>query len=256
MKNLIIYLLSLLPNSILIKFENLFSIAQGRGFSDPRVEAQNIIKFAHQNNIDLNTVFDVGSYHGDYTKEILKKNPNSDFYLFEPDQKNFLILKNKFLSNVNIKVINSAISDKDEMGTFFSYGEGSLQGSLIDQNFSHLKIQNNIKQTVKLCRIDTLMNDLNIDTIDLCKIDIEGNEMNALLGAGKFLEKIKLIQFEFGPASVDGRVFFKDFYNFFNERQFDLYRVSSSKLIKINQYHPHLEYFRVSNFLAFNKNKF
>jgi len=40
---LIIYLLSLLPNGILEKFENLFSIAQGRGFSDPKVEAKNII---------------------------------------------------------------------------------------------------------------------------------------------------------------------------------------------------------------------
>ena len=248
--------MSLLPINILEKLENLFSIAQGRGFSNPIVEANSIIKFAFKNNIQLKIVFDVGSYHGDYTWEIFKKYSKSNFYLFEPDQKNYLHLKDRFSINKNIKIINAAVTNKDEIGTFFSYGEGSLQGSLIDQNFSHLNIQNNIKQKVKLNRIDTLMKEFEIDAIDLCKIDIEGNEMNALLGAGKQIEKIKMIQFEFGPASVDGKIFFKDFYNFFTQNNFDIYRICSSKLIKINQYNSNLEYFRVSNFLAFNKNRF
>ena len=252
MKKLLIYLLSLIPNFVLVKFENLFSISQGRGFSDPIIEAKNLVKFAKEKNIDLNIIFDVGSFHGEYTNEILKKYPKSNYYLFEPDQENFLLLKNKFLKNDNINVINSAISNHDKIGTLYSYGKGSLQGSLINQNFSHLNIENNIKQTVKLNRIDTLIKEFKIDSIDLCKIDIEGNEMNALIGAGEFIRKIKLIQFEFGPASIDGRTFFKDFYNFFSEKKFSLYRISSSRLVKINDYHAELEYFRVSNFVALN----
>ncbi len=254
MKKLFIHLLSLLPNSILAKFENLFSISQGRGFTDPIAEASNLAKFANKNNLDLKIIFDVGSFHGDYTSQILKYYPSSNCYLFEPDQENFLFIKNKFINKKNIHVFNSAISDKDNIGTLFSYGKGSLQGSLINQNFSHLNIENDIKQTVKLCRLDTLIKELKLDQIDLCKIDIEGNEMNALLGAGEAIKKIKIIQFEFGPASIDGRTFFKDFYNFFSKINFDLYRISSSKLIKIRKYHSELEYFRVSNFVALNKN--
>ena len=256
MKKLLIYVLSLLPNFILVKFENLFSVSQGKGFSDPIVEANNLIKFAQKKKIDLKTIFDVGSFHGDYTKEILKKYPKSSYYLFEPDQENYLLLKKKFANKKNINIFNSAISNEDKSGTLFSYGKGSLQGSLINQNFSHLNIENNIKQIVKINRIDNLMNEMNIDSIDLCKIDIEGNEMNALIGAGDLIENIKLIQFEFGPASIDGRTFFKDFYNFFLERKFELYRISYSKLVKINGYNTELEYFRVSNFVAVNSRSF
>ena len=49
---------------------------------------------------------------------------------------------------------------------------------------------------------------------------------------------------------------FKDFYNFFLERKFELYRISYSKLVKINGYNTELEYFRVSNFVAVNSRSF
>ena len=53
------------------------------------------------------------------------------------------------------------------------------------------------------------MNEMNIDSIDLCKIDIEGNEMNALIGAGDLIENIKLIQFEFGQRQSMVELFLK-----------------------------------------------
>ena len=111
MKKLLIYVLSLLPNFILVKFENLFSVSQGRGFSDPIVEANNLIKFAQKKKIDLKTIFDVGSFHGDYTKEILKKYPKSSYYLFEPDQENYLLLK----KSLPIKKISTYLTQLSQM---------------------------------------------------------------------------------------------------------------------------------------------
>jgi FkbM family methyltransferase len=214
-KKILIYLFSLIPFSILTKFENLFSISQGRGFENAIEESKTLLKFASKNNINLLNIFDVGSFHGDYTNELLKKYPQSNYYLFEPDQKNFLFIKERFKEIKNINIFNIAITNKDEKGTLFSCIKGSLQGSLIQQDFSHLNVPNNVKQTIILRRIDTLMNELKLSSIDLCKIDIEGNEMNALIGASQLIKKIKIIQFEFGPASIDGRTFFKDFYKFF-----------------------------------------
>ena len=46
MRKIIIYITSLFPIYILSKFENLFSISQGKGFSNPQKEAELIVKFA------------------------------------------------------------------------------------------------------------------------------------------------------------------------------------------------------------------
>lgn len=254
MKNLIVYLTSLLPNYVLSKFSNFFSISQGKGFSNPAIEANLILKFANKNNFHLKTIFDVGSFHGDYTFEILKKFPNSNYYLFEPDKNNYDFIKKRSENFDNLKLFNIAISNKDEKGVLYSYGEGSLQGSLIDQDFTHLNLINNVKQSVVVKRIDTLFHDLNLKDIDLCKIDIEGNEMKSLIGMGEKIKRVKIIQFEFGPASIDSKTFFRDFYHFFNNSNFIIYRITPSKLEKILNYDESNEYFRVTNFVAVNKN--
>ena len=252
MKNLIIYFISLVPQAILAKFENLFSIAQGRGYSNPANEANLILKFAKANNLDLKIVFDIGSFHGDYTYNILKKFPNSSYYLIEPDEHNYKHLKKRFFDQKNLNLLNIAISNKNEESIFYSYGKGSLQGSLIDQDFSYLNIKNDIKQNVEVKRVDTLFEKFNLDTVDLCKIDVEGNEIKTLLGAGEKIRKIKIIQFEFSRASIDSKTFFKDFYKFFKDNNFKIYQITPSKLQKISNYDESLEYFRVSNFVAVN----
>tara|TARA_B110000238_G_C15778833_1_gene290852 strand:- start:135 stop:452 length:318 start_codon:yes stop_codon:yes gene_type:complete len=93
MKNLLVYLISSLPTYVLFKFLNLFLISQGKGFSNPRKEANLVIKFANENNIKLKKIFDIGAYHGDYTFEILKKFPETNYYLFELDETNFNMIK-------------------------------------------------------------------------------------------------------------------------------------------------------------------
>ena len=42
-----------MPEAILTKFENLFSIAQGKGFSNPVREAKLVIEFVKNKKINL-----------------------------------------------------------------------------------------------------------------------------------------------------------------------------------------------------------
>ena len=78
--------------------------------------------------------------------------------------------------------------------------------------------------------------------------------MKSLIGMGNKIKKIKIIQFEFGPASIDSKTFFKEFYNFFTNLNFKIYRITPSSLEKISNYNESIEYFRVTNFVAINKN--
>ncbi|HIO21636.1 MAG TPA: FkbM family methyltransferase, partial [Nitrospirales bacterium] len=86
--------------------------------------------------------------------------------------------------------------------------------------------------------------------ISVCKIDIEGHELDALNGFGEALKHIDVIQFEFGGCNIDTRTFFQDFWYFFTERGFDIYRITPFGAVKINRYRELDEFFTTTNYLA------
>jgi hypothetical protein len=89
-------------------------------------------------------------------------------------------------------------------------------------------------------------------TIDLLKLDIEGHEMDALTGCGFAVTHAKVIQFEFGGCNIDTRTFFFDFWIFFAERNFRLYRISPFGLLPIVDYREIDKFFVTTNYLAVN----
>ena len=111
----------------------------------------------------------------------------------------------------------------------------------------------NIEEQVSLIRFDEYWKN-NDQIIDYVKIDVEGHELDVLEGFGDLIYKIKLIQFEFGGCNIDTRTFFQDFWYFFQEKNFLLYRISprGCKLIKF--YTPSEENFMTSNYIAINQN--
>ena len=90
------------------------------------------------------------------------------------------------------------------------------------------------------------------EVIDIFKLDIEGNELSELKGSIQALESTRVVQFEFGGISIDARNFFKDYFYFFKELNFEFFRMRPDSLIKITQYAEE-ENFTHSNFLAVNK---
>jgi FkbM family methyltransferase len=251
-KKFAILLISILPLYFLNKLENLFSISQGKGLSDPERESKAVINFVKKKKIILNNIFDVGSHKGHYVDCIKKKFNNIHLFLFEPDKKNYFFLKKKYKDENNINVSRYAISNKNTSGVLYSYGKGSLEGSLINRDYSHIKLKNNLKQTVKIMRLDNIFFSLNLKVIDLIKLDIEGSELKALEGIGKYLNKVKIIQFEFGQANVDSRTYFRDYYEFFIKNNFLIYRITPTRLQLIKNWSENLEHFRVTNYLAVN----
>ena len=77
--------------------------------------------------------------------------------------------------------------------------------------------------------------------------------MDALHGLGESLNYINVIQFEFGGCNIDTKTFFQDFWYFFEERGFDLFRISPFGLIHITKYRETDEFFVSTNYLAKKK---
>ena len=198
---------------------------------------------------------DCGGNVGNYSNEIIKSFDNPEIHIFEPSSKNITILKKRFGNNNRIKVNGAGLSNKTSESTLFSNESGSRLGSLTKRKLEHFGIDFNIEENIKLVQFKDYWNEnINAEFIDLFKIDVEGHEMDVLNGIGSGISKIKLIQFEFGGCNIDTRSFFQDFWYFFNEHNFKIFRISPLGLIEIKKYKEIYEHFTTTNFLCLNKN--
>jgi len=197
---------------------------------------------------------DCGGNIGNYSNEIIKNFNDPEIHIFEPCSKNADILLKRFRSN-KIKINNVGLSNKKSDLILFSNESGSGLASLTKRKLDHLEIDFNIEEKIKVIQFkDYWQEEIDSEFIDLFKIDVEGHEMDVLNGIGDGISKIRLIQFEFGGCNIDTRSFFQDFWYFFNDHNFKIFRISPLGLIEINQYKEIYEHFTTTNFLCLNNN--
>jgi len=123
--------------------------------------------YKFRTNKDCPRIIDCGSYIGTSILYFKVNYPNAVITGFEPDEKNYSILKSN-LDNWNFpdtNVINAAIWINNESISFNSAGDMS---SRIETGVN----ENNNKKIVKCVRLKDLLN----EEIDFLKLDIEGAE--------------------------------------------------------------------------------
>lgn len=82
------------------------------------------------------------------------------------------------------------------------------------------------------------------------KIDTGGNELNVLEGFEDLLNKIKIIQFEYGGTYLDSNIRLKDVVEYLKKYNFsNFYYIKENGLKPINDYIDHYQY---SNIIAIN----
>ena len=226
-------------------------LGKGATSITPEKEVE-FIKYFLNENIDI--VFDIGANVGEYSDLLLNNFNIKNLFLFEPSKKSYTELTKKYKNANNLKILNFGLSDKTEQVPFYADYEGSSGSSVYKRKLEHLNITFTKQEKINLIKFDDFYSkEINGKTIDLMKLDIEGHEYFAFEGMRNCINSIKLIQFEFGGTNIDSRTYFKDFYYYFNEFDFDIYRMRPKGLIKINPYKESDEYFHYSNFLAVNK---
>jgi FkbM family methyltransferase len=132
-------------------------------------------------------VADVGAAHGYYTLTAAKVvGSKGRVYAFEPNPYLFkILLKNICLNKLNnVLAINKAVSERCSSARF--YVLRGLESSLIDvRGIAEEPLKNIIE--VKTVSLDEFLGENT--RLDVVKIDIEGNEVNALLGMRRILER-------------------------------------------------------------------
>ena len=229
-----------------------FNLGKGYGVSSIKEEVDNCLYLIKNKPYIF---IDIGANKGEYSKEILNRFPDIEIYMFEPSNFHKKNLENLFGSNPNIHINNIALSNITGKQILYSDKYGSPLASLTKRNLNHLNIDFEYKEEIETKRFDEYWKTTNNfnNIIDYVKIDVEGNELKVLEGIGEFIKKIRLIQFEFGGSNVDTRTYFRDFWNYFNEYSFSIYRITPQGLLFISKYWEMDEVFLVTNYIAINK---
>jgi FkbM family methyltransferase len=232
--------------------EYLLSKIQGisYGISSIDTEIKSIRKFVPDGEVFV----DVGGNKGLYTEGLIRYFKPKEIHIFEPSDINFKLLKNKFLNHSEIHINKFALSDKISNSTLYSDKYGSGLGSLTKRRLGHLGIDFSESEEIQLIRFeDYWRENLPVERIDLMKIDVEGHELDVLHGIGDNIKNIKVIQFEFGGCNIDTRTFFQDFWYFFKDKKFVIYRITPIGVFRIDEYSENLERFQTTNYFCVNK---
>ena len=130
----------------------------------------------------------------------------------------------------------------------------SGMASLSKRNLKQLNIDFEKFESVIIQRLDTFLNNSSIKPVGL-KIDVEGHELEVLKGLGEHVHDLKVIQFEFGGTDIDSRIFFHDFWSFFEDKEFDLYRLSPRGKIRVSSFQETDEVFSFTTYFAIARGK-
>jgi FkbM family methyltransferase len=183
-----------------------------------------------------------------------KNNPKLEIHIFEPSAVNIRKLRARFKNDTLTRLVPLALSDSSGSASLYADESGSGLGSLTKRRLDHFGIAFNAEETVNTIRFeDYWRTELRGRPLDLVKLDIEGHELAALKGFGKALQVTRALQFEFGGCNIDTRTYFQDFWYFFQEQRFALYRITPFGAERIRRYKERDEFFKTTNYIAVNR---
>ena len=164
------------------KYEKLFN-------SLYKQKLNSIILHLIDNKIEINNVYDVGAFQGEWTK-VLKKTSlkNSKFYLFEANIENEIYLK-----NLGHEYFINVLSDKNKEVKFFSKVHSGDSYFPEKTNFYENTI---IPKNLKTITLNEIQAKNQIPFPDFLKIDTQGSEIDILKGGNQILKNCKVILLE------------------------------------------------------------
>ena len=194
-------------------------------------------------------VLDIGANIGTYSLELLNRNTKVLVHSFEPSKyagDKFKTNLDKYIKTKRCCLYGFGIGDKNSNKFLFASDHGSGAASLIKRRGN-----SRVKEKVKIRDFSEAIRGIELPIVGM-KIDTEGYEFRILLSAKKLLKNkdFKIVQFEFGEYSIENQESLKQYYMFFKNLGFKLFRISKFGLIEINEYEKKLEIHWNTNYLA------
>jgi len=200
-------------------------------------------------------VFDIGANVGGYTRILLEITTKGHIpvkiHVFEPTQACFDQLEHLFSAFPDVVLNRSAVSDANGTAEIYYDHTKSSLASFYKRDLSAYSIRFQLSEIVATTRLDSYIEKKNIPHIDLLKIDIEGHELAAFRGMGRYLtgQYVDFIQFEYGGANLDSRTSLMELYQELEKAGFVVAKLMPRGL-DIRPYQPRMDNFQYANYVA------
>lgn len=137
------------------------------------------------------SIFDIGAHIGWFSINFAVRYPNSKIFSFEPIKDTFeILLKNLEINNIkNINYFNYGFCEHQRDANFYYFKGGSVLAS--EQNL--IDKDNVVSKNVHLKRLDEVVKDLKLSTLDFFKCDVEGSELFVIKGGISTIARFKPI---------------------------------------------------------------
>ena len=195
---------------------------------------QNFCKYIPERK-DMYIIFDVGSRDCQQSIEFYKTFPNSQIYAFECNPNTIeLCKKNIEPYKDRITLIEGAVSDYDghikfypinQEKTITSWKDGNPGASSIFKSNGKYTVEKYVQDEIETnCyRLDTIMNSYNIPNVDIIWMDLQGAELMAFKGLGKFITDVKYIHTEVSHIEMyTGQVMYEELNDFILSNNFSI----------------------------------
>lgn len=252
-KSVLRRLLGAIPHAFLQKAEDSIQrqLGKGAGAWSTTEEAKATYNFIHNLGIDPVFAIDAGANLGEWSAELKKLVPHVQIIAFEPSKSAFEQLARRFQNEDKISCFNLALGMTECKAILYADKKGSGLGSLTNRRLDHFNITLDHQEEVSVETLDGfLLNRFPNLIPNILKMDVEGHEFEVLQGASETLKEIRIVQFEFGGSNIDTKTFFQDFWYFFMELGFQIYRLTPSGPKFIGTYSEQDETFRATNYFA------
>jgi FkbM family methyltransferase len=186
----------------------------GFGNSDPRTNGENALLERLAGRWDSPTLIDAGAHEGDWTLTALRLHPSASIHALEPNAECLPTLERALGGRAEIHNVGLG----RESGTVELYAPPGMPslGSVHRRDLSShgLPAPDPVGE-ISLVALDDFCREQGIEHVDLLKLDLEGHEHAALEGGRGLIEAgaLDVIQFEFGGADIDSRIFLRDFFD-------------------------------------------
>lgn len=175
----------------------------------------NFLNKVQQSGLEITTVYDIGAYHGNWSKNIKSTAiPNAQFILFEANPVYaHMLAKTGFTYFCGTVLSNNGRSSVE-------FYNGTNTGDSYYKETSKI-YDNQSSITLPCMSLDAIKQYANLPTPQLIKLDTQGSELDILSGAESFLHDVDLIYTECPIMRYNhGAPDIQDYLDFFKQRQY------------------------------------
>jgi len=197
-------------------------------------------------------IFDVGANIGEWSQCVSQMNPEATIHSFEIVSSTYQQLLTSIKDNTNIRANNFGLSDKNESITISMADDSSTATSckIIGMKSHEEYYKQDYECEVR--KASDYINSSKIAKIDFVKIDVEGMDLKVIKGFENEIDKVRVIQFEYGIFNIASHDLLTDFCYFLNTRGFIVGKIFPL-VVQFFEYQFQFENFHGSNYIAVRK---